>query len=102
MSFYSEIEIKIASAMQADRHRLRNLLRAVRQAEEQGRSPDAQLEKILAEGGGSKGRRQRRQSLVRRLMYDESLPIVVRREEIAAAIRDHQVVVVSGETGSGK
>lgn len=30
------------------------------------------------------------------------LPVSARRDEIAAAIRDHQVVIVSGETGSGK
>jgi ATP-dependent helicase HrpA len=30
------------------------------------------------------------------------LPITRRRDDIAAAIRDHQVVVVTGETGSGK
>ncbi len=36
------------------------------------------------------------------IAYDEALPVNVRREEIAAAIRDHQVVVVCGETGSGK
>ncbi len=30
------------------------------------------------------------------------LPVVRHREELAAAIRDHQVVVVAGETGSGK
>src|SRR5690606_30489903 len=30
------------------------------------------------------------------------LPVVARREEIADAIRDHQVVIVAGETGSGK
>jgi ATP-dependent helicase HrpA len=31
-----------------------------------------------------------------------ALPVSERREDIAAAIRDHQVVVVAGETGSGK
>lgn len=30
------------------------------------------------------------------------LPVSARRDEIASAIRDHQVVIVSGETGSGK
>ncbi|WP_367880405.1 DUF3418 domain-containing protein [Schaalia sp. 19OD2882] len=30
------------------------------------------------------------------------LPVSARRDEIAAAIRDHQVVIVAGETGSGK
>ncbi|MBL8487319.1 MAG: ATP-dependent RNA helicase HrpA, partial [Rhodocyclaceae bacterium] len=36
------------------------------------------------------------------IAYDEALPVVARRAEIARAIRDHQVVVVCGETGSGK
>jgi len=34
--------------------------------------------------------------------YPEELPVSARRADIAAAIRDHQVVVVAGETGSGK
>ncbi|MDW3176357.1 MAG: ATP-dependent RNA helicase HrpA [Acidimicrobiia bacterium] len=34
--------------------------------------------------------------------YPPDLPIAERREELLAAIRDHQVVVVAGETGSGK
>lgn len=37
-----------------------------------------------------------------RLDFDDALPISARRDEIAEAIRDHQVVVVAGETGSGK
>ncbi|MCK9794332.1 ATP-dependent RNA helicase HrpA [Isoptericola sp. 4D.3] len=36
------------------------------------------------------------------IVYPEQLPVSARREDIAAAIRDHQVVVVAGETGSGK
>jgi ATP-dependent helicase HrpA len=36
------------------------------------------------------------------ITYPEDLPIAARRDDIAAAIRDHQVVVVAGETGSGK
>lgn len=36
------------------------------------------------------------------ITYPEQLPVSARREEIAAALRDHQVVVVAGETGSGK
>ncbi len=102
MSFYREIELQIATAMQADRHRLRNLLRAVQQAEEQGREPGERLDKLLADVEASNRRRERRQGLVPRLAYDESLPVVSCKDEIAAAIRDHQVVVVSGETGSGK
>ncbi len=36
------------------------------------------------------------------LAYPAELPIVARREEIVAAIRAHQVLIVCGETGSGK
>ena len=36
------------------------------------------------------------------ILYPEELPVSGRREEIAAALRHHQVVIVSGETGSGK
>lgn len=36
------------------------------------------------------------------IVYPEQLPVSARRDEIADALRDHQVVVVAGETGSGK
>ncbi|QIG41594.1 ATP-dependent RNA helicase HrpA [Nocardioides anomalus] len=36
------------------------------------------------------------------ISYPAELPVSQRRDDIAAAIRDHQVVVVAGETGSGK
>ena len=36
------------------------------------------------------------------ISYDEALPVNARRAEIAAAIEKHQVVVICGETGSGK
>jgi ATP-dependent helicase HrpA len=34
--------------------------------------------------------------------YPQDLPVSQRKDDIAAAIRDHQVVIVAGETGSGK
>ena len=36
------------------------------------------------------------------ITYPPELPVTQRREDIAEAIRDHQVVIVAGETGSGK
>ncbi|GAA2752079.1 ATP-dependent RNA helicase HrpA [Amnibacterium kyonggiense] len=40
--------------------------------------------------------------VVPEITYPPELPVSVVREEIAATIRDHQVVIVAGETGSGK
>ena len=50
----------------------------------------------------SAGRLARRRASVPEISYPEQLPIAARREEIARAIREHQVVIVAGETGSGK
>src|SRR5690606_24717425 len=45
---------------------------------------------------------EKRRAAVPTVAYPPSLPIAERREDLLAAIRDHQVVVVAGETGSGK
>jgi len=36
------------------------------------------------------------------IAYPPELPVTAHRDQLLAAIRDHQVVVVAGETGSGK
>jgi ATP-dependent helicase HrpA len=41
-------------------------------------------------------------SIAPRLSYPPELPISQRKDEILATLRDHQVVVIAGETGSGK
>jgi ATP-dependent helicase HrpA len=45
---------------------------------------------------------ERRRQNLPRPRYPEELPVVARREEIARAIEANQIVVVCGETGSGK
>src|SRR6478752_115441 len=45
---------------------------------------------------------EKRRATVPTITYPENLPVSARRDDIAAAIRDHQVVVIAGETGSGK
>jgi ATP-dependent helicase HrpA len=46
--------------------------------------------------------RERRREALLPISYPAELPVSGAREELRAAIRDHQVVVVAGETGSGK
>ncbi|MDQ6628913.1 MAG: ATP-dependent RNA helicase HrpA [Pseudomonadota bacterium] len=40
--------------------------------------------------------------MLSRIEFPEALPVSARRDDIAAALRDHQAIIVSGETGSGK
>ncbi|WP_312975899.1 ATP-dependent RNA helicase HrpA [Corynebacterium sp.] len=51
---------------------------------------------------GHAPRRSPRLNLADNLSFPESLPVSARRDEIMTAIRDNQVVIVAGETGSGK
>ncbi|MCK9195816.1 MAG: ATP-dependent RNA helicase HrpA [Syntrophales bacterium] len=45
---------------------------------------------------------EERQALAPKTSYPVQLPITARKEEIVAAIRKHQVLIIAGETGSGK
>jgi ATP-dependent helicase HrpA len=45
---------------------------------------------------------ERRRASVPAIRYPPELPVSARKDDLMAAIRDHQVVVVAGETGSGK
>jgi len=46
--------------------------------------------------------RKERKANVPKISYPPDLPITVRKDDIVAAIRANQVVVIAGETGSGK
>lgn len=63
---------------------------------------DAVLERLLAQARDSAERCAWRRANVPVVTYPPDLPITARREEIVAAIRRHPVVIVAGETGSGK
>src|ERR1700729_3883504 len=48
------------------------------------------------------GLRAARRAAMPPITYPAELPVSQRKDEIARVIRDHQVVVIAGETGSGK
>ncbi|MFJ3868075.1 ATP-dependent RNA helicase HrpA [Streptomyces nigra] len=69
------------------------------------RKPEARaavLAEIEAEIAKGEERIAARRARVPTIGYPEQLPVSQKKDEIAAAIRDHQVVIVAGETGSGK
>ncbi|MGB2951374.1 MAG: ATP-dependent RNA helicase HrpA [Rhodococcus sp. (in: high G+C Gram-positive bacteria)] len=77
-----------------DEHRLRRRL-------DQARTEDA-LERVEAEIARAETVVTNRRAAVPRIEYPQNLPVSMRRDDIAAAIEAHQVVIVAGETGSGK
>ncbi|MEU2499928.1 ATP-dependent RNA helicase HrpA [Streptomyces pseudogriseolus] len=84
-----------------DAHRLGRRLEGVRKI----RKPDARaavLGEIEAEVAAAAERMAARRARVPEVRYPEQLPVSQKKDAIAEAIRDHQVVIVAGETGSGK
>ncbi len=79
-----------------DELRLRRQARSLRGGNQEDR---ARFEKQLA---AAQARVERRRASVPEISYPPQLPVSARRDDLLAAIRDHQVVVVAGETGSGK
>ncbi|MFF4114088.1 ATP-dependent RNA helicase HrpA [Streptomyces sp. NPDC001714] len=84
-----------------DAHRLGRRLEGARKI----RKPEARaavLAEIEAEVARAEERMAGRRAVVPAVSYPEQLPVSQKKDEIAEAIRDHQVVIVAGETGSGK
>ncbi|MFJ8348627.1 ATP-dependent RNA helicase HrpA [Streptomyces sp. NPDC094153] len=84
-----------------DAHRLGRRLEGARKI----RKPEARaavLAEIEGEVGTAEERMAARRSRVPAISYPEQLPVSQKKDAIADAIRAHQVVIVAGETGSGK
>jgi ATP-dependent helicase HrpA len=95
-------EPDIAGCLIRDRHSLQSRLRNLRRRARAGQPIDDGLAKLWACIQASQALVAQRQALVPRIEYPPELPVSERRDEVAALIERHQVVVVCGETGSGK
>lgn len=102
MSDFARLETEIAEAMLADQHRLRRSLRTIRDLQKRRKPFDRQFARLADALSRSVAERQRRRAAVPKIELGDHLPVLLKREEIARAIQENQVVVVSGETGSGK
>ncbi|MDW5376708.1 ATP-dependent RNA helicase HrpA [Halomonas sp. HP20-15] len=77
-------------------------LAKLRQRAKAGKPIDHALQQIDARLASSQALLEKRRAQPVTLNYPESLPVAEKREDILAALREHQIVVVAGETGSGK
>ncbi|MFC9662390.1 ATP-dependent RNA helicase HrpA [Nocardia sp. NPDC127606] len=87
------LRTRLAEVSLRDEHRLRRKLDRAR--------PD-DLPAVEAEIATAETRVANRRAALPQITYPEQLPVSARRDDIAAAIAANQVVIVAGETGSGK
>ena len=88
--------------MLRDQERLSRRVAGLRRRQREKKPIDRGLNEVERDVDKAKQLLAQREALRVTLDYPAELPVVERREDILAAIRDHQVVVVAGETGSGK
>ena len=92
---------RIAALGRFDAHRLRRRLDSALRTRAHADRNKA-LAGVVAALHTAEARLTARRAAVPRITYPAALPVTARRDDIAAAIRDHQVVIIAGETGSGK
>ncbi|MET9426384.1 ATP-dependent RNA helicase HrpA [Streptomyces sp. NPDC003036] len=97
----ADLQTLLAQVSLRDAHRLGRRLEGSRRI----RKPEARqavLDEIAAEATKAAARTAERAARMPEITYPEQLPVSQKKDEILEAIRDHQVVIVAGETGSGK
>ncbi|WP_207939126.1 ATP-dependent RNA helicase HrpA [Actinomadura darangshiensis] len=92
---------RLPRLMLRDQHRLRRRIDGTQKMRDAGRRAKA-AEEIAADIDAAERRVERRRLAVPAITYPAQLPVAQKKDDILAAIRDHQVVIVAGETGSGK
>lgn len=100
-SSVADLQARLPDLMLRDRHRLQRRLGGARKVRDPKRrqSIAAEIEADVADG---EQRIARRRAGVPTPRYPDELPVSQHKDEILEAARDHQVVIVAGETGSGK
>src|SRR5690348_7329572 len=93
-SSLAELRARLPELTLRDEFRLRRRLDGVR-----GAGVPAALAEDVEKAAA---RAAKRRAAIPAVSYPSDLPITARKDDILAAVRDHQVVVVAGETGSGK
>jgi ATP-dependent helicase HrpA len=95
------LRARLPELMLRDQHRLRRRIDGVQKMRDAARRAKA-AEEIAADVEAAERRVERRRRAVPAVTYPADLPVARKKDDILAAVRDHQVVIVAGETGSGK
>lgn len=98
----AQLELLISQSMISQRYGFNRQLSQIKKRLRQNQPVDKSLEKLQSQLLKSVEKAQSRGLNLSGISFDDSLPISQKRDEIAKAIQEHQVVVIAGETGSGK
>ena len=93
--------LELPQLMLRDEHRLRRRVDSTRKIRDEAKRAAA-LAQLDDEVLAAQAKLASRVAAVPRISYPEELPVSQRRQDILEVIRDNQVVIVAGETGSGK
>jgi len=99
------LSAQLDGLMLRDRQRLQRRLQGAKKTFNDNANPqatDALSAEIQAAIDESRKKVSSREASRPKISYPENLPVSQKKEDIFNAIRDHQVVIVAGETGSGK
>lgn len=99
---FATLQSRLADCPIGTRVRLIQRLRDLRRRLRDGKSVDRGLAELTVELEMAAARLQERRATLPVPTFDDQLPISAHRDAIAVALRAHQVVVLCGETGSGK
>ncbi len=101
MNTLADLQGRLPDLMLRDQRRLRRRLDGMRKVRD-GAARRAVAGEIAGDIEAAERRVAVRRAAVPEISYPPELPVSRRRDDLLAAVRDHQVVIVAGETGSGK
>lgn len=91
---------RIPACLLKDQFRLRRRLHNCKNLADEAKN--SQLTRIAADISRSEAQRMARLAALPKVNYPPQLPVSEKKDDIKAAIAAHQVVIIAGETGSGK
>jgi len=97
----AELRARLPGLMLRDQHRLGRRVQSAAATRDPAAREQA-IGRVVAELDGAAARIEARRLSVPVISYPPELPVSQLKDQIAEVIRDHQVVIVAGETGSGK
>ena len=98
---FKSLAQRLSAAMSADRHSLKRQLDRLRSEASKGKDVTGPLQQLAEKIDRSVSRCQQRRASVPVINYPD-LPVSGKKDDIAELIKNNQVTIVCGETGSGK